>query len=442
LPASAGVENVKEKIIKNPISSLVKEFVGRADEDLSIAVPFISSFARTILSSDKLTAIKSKRLVTRFDETNILCFDLPTLTYLLDQGFKIKFDNEIHLKLFVNDKEAIVSSSNLTQGGFENNFELSVKVDDSNVSDCRKIFDDLWNLLSEKNITKDLIKENWEKYELLKKKDRLKKTLTTLRVSDSQTVESKFNVGQLLDMIIAQQEDYSSWVQNAYEANKRRAEVKIMLKIGFDPTIFYVEKDHALRKKTLFYDFVYGFEKKLAGTGLREKQFKTVFEHATFKDVISFILPEMYALKPWEMDDPNTLQVFCNGLFDFQIPEYAEAIPIRLASYFYPEHFIQIFTLKDLKKICEPLGIDTNANTKGDRLCAYNIFLKQKLKSIPYDIYVKSHLAYQFSYTNELFNRLSAQETYDAIINSYDNTWEQGLIEHGRTLLKKMEVIK
>src|SRR5690606_35222347 len=89
----------------------------------------------------------------------------------------------------------------------------------------------------------------------------------------------------------------------SFKANKLREETIRKLKRGFNKNLFYVNEKHQLRGNTLFYDFTYGVEKELAGTGLREKQFKTAFEHPDFGKVIEYIYPEIIGMKPWNFSD-------------------------------------------------------------------------------------------------------------------------------------------
>ena len=197
-----------------------------------------------------------KKSITRFDESNINTFNLPTLEYLIDKGFEICYNNRIHLKLYITDNDAFVTSSNLTTGGFEKNVELTVKVDNENFENCQGIFNDLWTESKQENFK-----------------------------------VGSLNIQQLLDLIFNSKEDYTNRLNLAYSANKSRNQLKDKLKNNdFDLSLFYVPEGHPKRRENLFYNFVYGSESKLAGTGLREAQFKDVFEHPEFKNIISFYL--------------------------------------------------------------------------------------------------------------------------------------------------------
>lgn len=430
-----------ESIIKNPISSSIIESIVRTKGKIAIAVPFISSFARSILDSDMILKIKDKRLITRFDETSISSFDLPTLKYLLSSGFRIRYDNSIHLKLYLFDDEAYVTSSNLTKAGFEDNVELTVKVDSKNVAECQVIFNELWSLSSQNNVSTRLIEMNWDKYEILKRRDNLRQKSKIINIEYVPKKIGSLDVQLLFAEILEQNTDFSNRLIISTKANMRREQVKERLRKGFDSKIFYVEKGNKARKENLFYDFVYGYESQLAGTGLWERHCKAAFEHKDFKELISFMFPEMNGSAKWNFEDKSTFVEFCNGIYDFKIPSFTNVLPIRLASYFYPEHFISIFVLDDLEEICNALGLVTDAITQGERLFAYNTFIKDRMKVSPYPNHVKSHLAYQFLYARELYIRLKNKEDFEMIKASYEVGWERGLVDDGWKFLKNLEVI-
>lgn len=432
---------MNETIIKNPLTDWIRDSIINSKERLNFAVPFLSSFSNTLLNKQTTCEISDKRIVTRFDDSSLTSFDLPTLKTLLELGFTIQFDNSIHLKLYITDNEVYVTSSNLTKGGFESNVELTVKIDSNNTQNCIDIFNEIWTNCSGNKLTYDLIDNNWGKYEILRKREKYaKRELTNVKTKPIKV--GVLDLQKIIDEIFNQKFDYSKTNKLVFEANKLREKTKEKLHQKFDSLIFYAPEGHDLRRNNLFYDFVYGYEVDLAGTGLRELQFKTVFEHPDFEKVVNYFYPEMIGMKSWNLSDKDEFQEFCNGIFDFEIPQYSEAIPIRLASYFYPEYFIPIFNLEHLKKVSETLGLETDAETRGDKLFAYNSFLADKMKAIPFDNYIKSNISYRLLFTVELYNRLNKGETYDNVLNSYKENWKKGLIESGKDLLTKLKIIE
>jgi hypothetical protein len=427
-----------EKIIRNPITSWIKKSVMGSKQRINFAVPFISSFSLSILKNTE--GILDKRIVTKFDECSIHSFDLPTLKALLDLGFEIRYDNRIHLKLYIADNEAYVTSSNLTRGGFEDNIELTTKVDFSNVETCVDIFEEVWSSREIKKVSYNLIEANQAKYEILRKRESYNKSKRSV-IEVTQVKTGKIQIRQIIDEAYNIEKEIIEKRQRlSFEANKSREETKNKLKKGFNKELFYVNEKHQLRRDNLFYNFTYGAERDLAGTGLREEQFKTAFEHPDFRKVIEYIYPEIVGMKPWNFNDKDELQEFCNGIFDFDIPNYKETLPIRLASYFYPEQFLPFFKLQHLENVTKAFGLNTSAETQGDRLYVYNSFLGEEMKALPYNNYIKSHIAYQIMYVVELYTRLRDGEKYKDIIKDYNKKWKLRLIEKGMNILIKLKV--
>ncbi len=397
---------MEETVFLNPITEHIKQAIQESKEKIHFASPFLSTFALQILKIENTINIKDKRIITRFDETNIHSFELPTLKKLIELGFSIRFNNSIHLKLYVTDNESYITSSNLTKGGFEDNIELSVKVDSTNHKNCSKIFEDIWS----KNINNELtitdIERNWHKYSVLKKRQNYsskpKKEITITEI-----VLNEINIENLISGILGQNQDNSWRLKFVFESNKLRSKTIERIHSGFSEEIFYVPADHPKRKDCLFYELSYGPEVKIAGTGLRESHFETVFLHKEFRDVINYLLPETIGLKKWNLSDKEELKEFCNGLFEFNIKCYTQTLPIRLASYFYPDFFLPIFKLEHLEKASKTLGINTNAKSKGDKLYIYNSFLLDKMKHLPFNISIKSEILYQLIFTIELYEKTS-----------------------------------
>jgi hypothetical protein len=427
---------MNEIVLKNPITNSIKESIENCSKRINIAVPFLSGFVKTILNIENTDNIIDKKIITRFDDSYINSFDLPTLTALLNCGFEIRYNNSIHLKLYIADENIYVTSSNFTKGGFEDNIELTIKVDKKNNQECRSIFNEIWNKCELNIIDDKLISSNLEKYELLKKRQNyLKKE--SKKITNQENPNLELDIQTIIDTIFNEKKDYSRTVQLLFEANKLRNQTRTKLIDGYNSDIFYVTEGNILRKQTLFYDFVYGYESQLAGTGLRESHFQSVFLHPNFEKVINYILPEKIGLEPWNFKDEKILKEFCNGIFDFDIPSYKETLPIRLATYFYPEILLPVYKLDHLKEICDSFGFKTDAETKGDKLYSYNSFLLNKMKSLPYENIIKSYIAYQVKFTLELLDKLK-REQFDSILSGYRKLWMKNFIIGANEILIKL----
>lgn len=429
---------MSEIIIQNPITDKVLFSIKNSKNRLKFAVPFITSFALRLLSQDITKGINDKKIIARFDDSTITSFDIPSLKKLLDLGFEIRYDNKIHLKLYITDSDVYVSSSNLTTAGFEKNKELTVKLDSINNEQSVQVFDSIWEDCEVNKISYELLDANIEKYDLLKKKEKHSKRKDTAIIIES-NLDGHINIAQIIEEIFSQNKDYSNIRDLSFKANASRQNIITQITQDYDKLIFYAPEGHKNRRVNLFYEFVYGAENHLAGTGLREQQFKDVFEHPKFKDIINFMLPEIVSTTPWNLSNQEEFLQFCNGIFDFEIPQYSEALPIRLASYFYPQHFLPIFKLSHLQQTSEAFGLETNAVSKGERLFTYNKFLLDKMAVIPENNYVKSNISYQILYTVELNNRLLNGESYEAILKIHKELWKKEMIKNGRQILLKIK---
>ena len=430
-----------EEVIKNPISKRIKKAVARSSESINIAVPFISSFTERIFSEEIVSNIDNKRIITRFDDRNIISFNIPTLKYLIELGFEIRYDNDIHLKLYIFDNAIFSSSSNMTKSGFEDNKELTIKVDKSNNEFCTSCFDQLWDQNSNNELTLPLLEENMSKYKFFKKKEKHKKN-NPVKNEKRETVVSDLDFDLLTDHIFYKRNNYQRLLESISKANKAREEFKKkLLENGYQKKLFYVPTGDSNRRESLFYNFAWGGESNLAGTGLFENQFRIAVNDPLFKDVIYYLFPKMTRSRKWDLYDDELFLLFCNGLFDFKIPQYNEVLPIRLASFFYPDHFLPIFKLDHLKKICEYLGLDTTAKTKGERVYSYNKFIQEIMKAVPHNNYVKSKMLYRFLFTSELYERLSNNEEYSNIYQSYEKQWERKYVDEGKEILIKLNAI-
>ncbi|WP_394749327.1 phospholipase D-like domain-containing protein [Spongiimicrobium salis] len=431
----------REQILINPITEEVRKSTVKSVKHLLFAVPFISGFAKKIIDGDTINQVKDKRIITRFNDSNINTFNIPALSYLLDCGFKILINNNVHLKLYITDNDTYVTSSNLTQGGFVKNDELTIRVAQENESRCKSIFNDLWANQDEGFVNKQTIKDSWDKYNSLKKQDdfsRLKKPKTTTKSLEELSL-NKLDTIALFKTIATTREVYEWTLEREIEANRKRNIVKKQLKEnGFDLELFYVPKEHHKRNETLFYDFVYGIESKLAGTGLWEKAFKTSFEHPNFKEVVGFVYPESVGLPAWNLKNEEELMRFCKGLFSFNISHFSSALPIRIASYFHPEIFFPIFNLGHLRTTFGALQNKTNAKDNWELLFVYTNTFTRLLKDISISLYAKSSILYQLHYAVELHRLIDEGVRFEDAVKSFGEKWKQN---YGRQAVKYLKQI-
>jgi HKD family nuclease len=431
-----------ELILTNPITSTIKNSIEKSTGRVLIAVPFLTGYVRKIINENKVKSIKDKRIITRFDASSITSFDIPALKYLLDCGYEIRYDNTIHLKLYIFDEDVFVTSSNLTQGGFENNKELTVKTDSSSTENCIQIFDELWQNCENTRISYELLELNLKTYDFLRKKEKFRtqnkppiQEITNIKLGD-------LDITELKDLIIGSALSDNVTETRVYKANKLRNNFLSRLRKEFDSSLIFSDKDQPNYKKDLHYVLLYGSESRLANTGLRDKQVEQAFTSQKFIDAMYFFLPEIIGQSPWDLENETTRLEFCQGLFDFDIPQYKESLPIRIASYLYPEKFLPIFNLNHLQKVCQYLGLKSSAKTRGERLFAYNKFLSDELENIQKSNYLKSHIIYEILFTVILHTEISSGKSLREVINSGFKKWEKDYINKAYKNLLDLKIIQ
>lgn len=424
------------KTLISPIESKIQNAIEKSNS-IAIAVPFLSATTvKRLFSKTKIQELSLKRIVIKLDESHSISYDLAAVKHLLECGFKIRFDNSIHLKLYILGERVFISSGNLTDGGLKNNFELTVETTEEE-SDVQCVFDDLWSRNKANEVTIDYVNENWDKYLFLKKKYPREKVESPIVPNvilspDEETIINK--------VLFSQNEWNWHFKMISLVLKKRNKLLQNLSETGFKKEYFYTPEGHKDRNKSLFYEFVYGNEEKLAGTGLREAQFNDVFTDSRFEMILYYLYPQFKNTKSyWNLEDDSELLRFCQGLFEFDVRSFKEALPIRLANYFYPEHFLPIFNLSHLREICSILGFKSSATDRATRLCEYNLFLKKRLKDLPYNNFIKSTILYRLLYTLKVKREIDKNGVHniDKFISKQKKEWVRNNMIEGFKLIKE-----
>lgn len=426
------------KTLVNPIEQEISTAIVDA-KSISIAVPFLASgIVNKLFKVEELAKIPDKRIIIKLDDSHLISYDLAAIKQLLNCGFKVCFDNTIHLKLYILGERVFISSGNLTEGGMNNNFELTVECSKEE-SGVTSIFDRLWDNNQLNEITPTYIEDNWHKYLFLKRKHPIVKP-AQIKTS---TVQLTPSTKKIIDAVFYEKIDRTGHLNRIAMVYKKRSAFIDKITInGFDQSFFYISQDNkATRKESLFYEFVYGDEEKLAGTGLRESQFKDVFTNENFEKVLFYIYPQFKDVEhKWNFLDNSEYQNFCEGLFEFRIPNFKEALPIRLANFFYPNYFLPIFKLDHLRDICQILGFTTDSTSRGQRLAEYNIFLNEKTKDIPYNNFVKSTMLYKLLHTIAVKNEIDRNDSIEIhqFIQKHRKEWVRNTMTSGLHLIENL----
>ena len=327
----------------------------------------------------------------------------------------------------------------MTKGGFENNFEMTSIIRNGEFENAKYIFLELWKISIKNKVTRDLIKENYIKYLILKKRARFKNS-TKPKIEYDKKLNFEFDLQEIINNLFEAKEDYSRTLEGAYKANKEREKLKKIISKGFENTQFYVPKGHPKRKETLHFQIVHGEESKISGSGLRESHFQEVASSNQLEELIAYVFPPSCGNPNWNLNDEEVFREYCIGLFDFKIPQYSISMPIRLGSFFYSDHFIPIFRLDQLEDICKILGYNGKPESKGDKLFEYNRFLINRMKSIPYDNYVKMNIAYQLYYIVELKIGFKKGRKFEEILKDHNKQWQKNLLRSGLEIINKNPV--
>lgn len=425
------------KTLKNPIESNIQNAID-STQSIAIAVPFLSSTTvKRLFDKTKIQGIQSKRVLIKLDDSHSISYDLAAVKHLLQCGFNVRFDNTIHLKLYILGKRIFISSGNLTDGGLKNNFELTVETTEEE-SDVQHIFENLWSRNSSNEVKLDYIERNWEKYLFLKKKYPIVKSIAP-KVNE---MILSTDEEALIDAVLFEEKNRDWHHKMVSLVYKRRSNFLKKLKVnGFKEDCFYAPEGSSNRKTSLFYQFVYGIEEKLAGTGLREAQFKDVFTNKEFEKILFYIYPKYKQDNySWDLTDKTEYLNFCRGLFEFNVKSFREAMPIRLANYFYPDHFLPIFKLSHLKEICSILGYECTSENRAIRLFEYNQFLNNRLKDVPFNNFIKSNILYKLLYTMKVKRAIDKNgvELIEEFIKRQKKQWIRNTMKDGLKLIKEM----
>jgi len=143
--------------------TLIDKAVTLGSTELRIVCPFIKkSVAERLLASGPPQLIQ---VITRF-KLGDFCggvSDTSALRLLLNHGAKIRGVQGLHAKVYLfGDKQAIVTSANLTDAGLSRNHEFGFTADDPQIIQrCRQYFNDLWQKTAP-DLTAEKI-DGWDK---------------------------------------------------------------------------------------------------------------------------------------------------------------------------------------------------------------------------------------------------------------------------------------
>jgi len=151
--------------LETPITNRFMELVSQSNDNILLCSPFI----KKDVVDQLLSAKPFDTQVDVITASNTLNYkrgssDISAIKTLVDQGFDVRNYNNLHAKIYVfDDKKALVTSSNLTNGGFSRNFEYGLLISEDKVL-VQKIRHDFYVIFRDKNVGK-YTKENLSELE-------------------------------------------------------------------------------------------------------------------------------------------------------------------------------------------------------------------------------------------------------------------------------------
>ncbi|MFA5670021.1 MAG: phospholipase D-like domain-containing protein [Balneolaceae bacterium] len=123
------------KLIKTPWRSDFLNLIKDSKNKIRITSPFIKeNICDDILSIKKRSS--SIELITSFKLINLYSgsLDINGIEKLIDNASNVSNHSKLHSKIYIfDDKKAVITSSNLNNGGLVNNYEYGILIDDKKV---------------------------------------------------------------------------------------------------------------------------------------------------------------------------------------------------------------------------------------------------------------------------------------------------------------------
>lgn len=130
------------KIISSPWKKTFLDLVSKSKESIKITSPFIKENI-----CDELLAIKNKNaeleIITSFKFNSIYSgsLDISAVEKIINANGKVSNFSKLHSKIYLFDnKEVVITSGNLTNGGLINNYEYGIHTSDKKII-CQVIND-------------------------------------------------------------------------------------------------------------------------------------------------------------------------------------------------------------------------------------------------------------------------------------------------------------
>ncbi len=137
------------KVIESPWIGRFINLIRSCKYNLRIIVPYLSREIVDLIIWNLTNRNINIKFLTRLtpEDVNTGIADPELLGYLISlKNVKVRVCRNIHAKvIIVDDKQAVITSSNLTHGGLEDNIEVGILLKGSKVRSIIKLFEKYWN---------------------------------------------------------------------------------------------------------------------------------------------------------------------------------------------------------------------------------------------------------------------------------------------------------
>lgn len=135
------------RMIHSEWREVFRALSANASQSIKVVCPFIKVGAAEWLSSNM--RVKDVQILTRLSSEDFYTgvSDTEALRILLESGARVRGVRHLHSKLYLFDRDkALVCSTNLTESALMRNLEFGILIEDpSDIDDCHRYFDRLWN---------------------------------------------------------------------------------------------------------------------------------------------------------------------------------------------------------------------------------------------------------------------------------------------------------
>lgn len=205
------------EIIRSPWEKTFVGLLQGARKNVYLASPFIKKQTAQLIVENTGHTVDC-RYINSFKLSHFQrgASDLEALSFFNSHKFKQKSVHNLHAKLFIFDRNAIITSGNLTPGGLRNNLEYGVLLKDAKVREITKDYLNIFENPEYPGITRNVIKKAEDILISIpkEKQKRIKVDETVLfeDILNDENIEERFDGG-----VESIKDNLTSWKRDVFE---------------------------------------------------------------------------------------------------------------------------------------------------------------------------------------------------------------------------------